>query len=183
LGSAQLYGLAACLCVAAPCEAATVPIGPDDTQIGLTVYAFGMFAQSGHFSRFTGTLRIDTDHLADCQIRIRVEASSLDMGVTSRTRMGIGPGLLDASTYPALLYSGVCDPKHGEGDLTMHGVTRHVTVTEARSGNRISATFSLRRQDYGIKGMPGLIGGKIGVVFSVDLPPALAAKLPALPPP
>jgi polyisoprenoid-binding protein YceI len=181
--SARLYGLVACFCAASPCDAALVPIVPGDTQIGLTVYAFGVFAQSGHFTRFTGTLQLDPDQLASCQIRIKVEAASLDMGVPGRTHMGIGPGLLDASTYPELLYSGACDPNHGEGDLTMHGVTRHVRVTEGRSGNRISATFSLRRQDYGIKGMPGLIGNRIGVVFSVDLPPALAAKLPALPPP
>ena len=173
------FGLCALLMTSpGPCPAAQVPLDPADTRIGLTVYALGLFAQDGHFTRFSGNLRFDPAHPTDCRVEVKVDAASLDMGAATRTRTALGTSMLDAAHYPDLLYAGACTPARTEGQLTLHGVRRSLTVSQTRRANSITATATLRRQDYGIHGLPALIGAKIDILFTMDLPPTLAEQLP-----
>ena len=59
----------------------------------------------------------------------------------------------------------------------MHGVTQPLSLAPQRAGDEISATGSLRRQDFGVVGLPGLIGRRVDLLLSVTLPPGLAAQI------
>jgi polyisoprenoid-binding protein YceI len=158
--------------------AAQVKLAPDDARIGLTAYALGVLPQSGRFSRFSGSLQFDPAHPQLCHVQLTVDVTSLAMGAAIYTRTALGASLLDAAHYPTLSYDGACDLARTTGQLTLHGVTRSLVLDETRVGARITATGKLRRQDYGILGVPALIGSSIGLVFSVELPADLAAQLP-----
>ncbi len=155
-------------------QAAELSLTPADTRIGLTIYAMGMFPQSGHFSRFTGTLRVDPGHPESCHVDLKVEIASLAMSTQTATRMSLGPSMLDAAHFPTLSYQGSCNPAHTVGKLTLHGITDTLTLTATRAAGTITANGSLRRQDYAVLGMTGLVGSTVNIVFAVDLPPALA---------
>lgn len=161
----------------APLALRSVELVPANTQIGITVYALGMFAQSGHYTHFHGTLQIDQAHPDSCKITMHVEIPSLDMGTESRTSLALGPDMLDPAHYPTMDYAGLCNRPTTTGQLTLHGVTRQLTLSETQSGEHMIATGTLQRRDYGISGRPGLIGGSIAIVFAVDVPPAIAALL------
>jgi len=159
-------------------HAGVMQLMPADARVGLTVYAMGMFPQAGRFSRFAGTLSVQPGHPETCHVAIQVEVASLEMSTQAGTHMALGPTMLDASQFPKLTYDGDCAPTSSSGQLTLHGVTRPLTLVATRDDKGISAHGSLRRQDYAIRGFPGLVGGTINVVFSVDLPPDLAKELP-----
>ncbi len=63
-----------------------------------------------------------------------------------------------------------------EGDLTMHGVTKHITekgtITTAADGTaKAESTFNVNAEDYGIK-IPSVVRGKIAeqIAVTVNIP-------------
>ena len=135
----------------------------------------GLWPVAGHFTRFTGQLQVDPAHAQDCTVALNIDVSSLQMADPERARLATGPKLLDALQYPMLTYQGSCAGGHAAGMLTMHGVTRKLDLTAKRAGQTVTATGTLRRQDYGVDGLPGLIGRTIKLTFAVSLPDDLAA--------
>ncbi len=165
--------LAAHPCCAAP---VTVPLGPETARIALTVFAVGLWPVPGRFERFSGRLTVDPA-AGDCRISVAVEVASLRMAGSGRTRLALGPSLLDATRYPKLAYDGTCNATAASGRLTLHGVTQPLFLRPQCAGNQVSATGSLHRQDFGIIGLPGLIGRRVDLLLSVTLPQGLAAQL------
>jgi len=156
----------------------TVPLQPDDTQLGLTVYVMGLFAQPGLFHRFAGALTVGPAAAAGrCRVELRIEMASLQMDDPARTRAALGPELLDAAHYPDQVFSGACAGRQIAGALTLHGNTHNLTLTMRRSGETLIATGNLHRDDFGIRGMPGLIGGRVDMRVTIALPPGVAARL------
>jgi polyisoprenoid-binding protein YceI len=158
--------------------ATTLQLVPANTQMGLTVYAMGMFPQAGHFGKFSGTLSVEPGHPESCRVAMQVDVTSLVMSTQTGTHTALSPTMLDPARFPTLGFEGDCDPGNTHGQLTLHGVTRALTLTATRDAKGISAHGTLRRQDFGIVGFPALIGSTIKVVFSVDLPPGLAEEIP-----
>ena len=176
---------AALLALINTCEAAplTMQIEPDNARIGLTVFAVGLFPVPGEFHRFSGNLRVDPASPGSCDVSLDVTVASLQMDDPGRTPVALGPRLLDAAHFPTLHYSGTCSAGVATGLLTMHGVTHPLSFTASRDGDAVDARGSLRRGDFGVSGLPGLVGRRVDMRFSVTLPPGLAAQLqPARPP-
>ena len=164
-----------CLTTAADAHTRQIPLLPPATRAEFTSYAMGLWPIDGHFTRFTGQLLVDPAHAQDCTVTLNVDVSSLEMTDPDRARTATGPKLLDAPHFPTLTYQGNCAGGHAAGMLTMHGVTRKLELTARRAGQVVTATGTLRRQDFGIDGLPGLIGRTIKLTFAVSLPDDLAA--------
>jgi polyisoprenoid-binding protein YceI len=156
---------------------ATVPIGPQSTQIDLVTYALGLFGLPAEFQRFSGTLSADPADPQSCKVSITIQAASLHMDDQSRQSLATGPKLLDVARFPTLHYEGSCADHHLVGSLTMHGVTHPLALQASRDGDEIIAQGSLRRGDYDMNGLPGLIGRTVHITFKVALPSGLAAAL------
>ncbi len=169
---------AAICCLALATSAAAAPrqivLSPPDTSVAFTSYAMGLFAITGHFTRFTGHLLIDPGNPQDCTVALQIDVASLEMADPARARLATGPKMLDQPHFPMLAYQGSCAHGHAAGLLTMHGQTRSLELTASRSGPRVTAIGTLRRQDYGIDGLPGLVGRTIKLTFAVSLPDELA---------
>jgi polyisoprenoid-binding protein YceI len=157
---------------AAPTE---IALTPSTAQVTFTSYALSLFPVGGHFTRFRGTLRVDPAHPEACAVSLKIEAASLIMASPARTSEAIGPKILDAAAFPTLTYKGDCTGGQATGDLTLHGTTRTITLQTVRSAGQVAASGNLLRQDYGINGLPGLVGRTIRVGFTANLPPQLAS--------
>ena len=171
-------GLLACLTylpALAHAEIRQVPLTPPATRAEFTSYAMGLWPIAGHFTRFTGQLQVDPSHAEDCTVVLNIDVSSLEMADPERARTAAGPKLLDAPHFPTLTYQGSCAGGHAAGMLTMHGVTHKLELSAKRSGQVVTAVGTLRRQDFGVDGLPGLIGRTIKLTFAVSLPDDLAA--------
>ena len=151
-----------------------IPLTPPGTKAEFTTYALGLWPIPGHFTRFTGQLQVDPAHAQDCTVTLNIDVSSLEMADPERARLATGPKLLDQPRYPSLTYQGSCAGGRAAGLLTMHGVTHRLELTAKRTGRVVTATGTLHRQDYGLDGLPGLIGRTIKLTFAVSLPDDLA---------
>lgn len=93
---------------------------------------------------------------------------------------------MESSTFPKSTFEGKVIPAAGEdlakpgqhavtveGDLTMHGVTKHVTekgtITVNADGTmKAESDFNVKPEDYGIK-IPGVVRGKIAEQIAVKV--------------
>jgi polyisoprenoid-binding protein YceI len=119
----------------------------------------------GQFRDFNGDIRIDRANPKQSSVEFTIQAASIDTGNGNRDEHLRGPDFFDATKFPAITFkSTAVTPKSATefdviGDLTMHGVTKRVTLPVSflgfgktargeKGGFEIETT--LNRKDYGI---------------------------------
>ena len=152
-----------------------VPLAPPASRLRYTVYALGLMPIQADFERFAGSLEYDPAKPANCRVRIKVEVASLHMDDPDRNRIALGVTMLDAAHYPSMRFSGRCQGAKLVGDLTLHGVTHRLSMTVSRNGTHVAATGVVQRREFGIKGLPGLVGEHVRFRLDADLPPGTPA--------
>jgi polyisoprenoid-binding protein YceI len=144
----------------------------------------GMFAQPA------GTVMLDEATPANSRINATINVNSITTGVEERDTHLKSPDFFDAAKYPAITFvsTGVSRSSATSysvtGNLTMHGVTRPVTLAVTASppfnhagGIRrgIEATTSVNRKDFGLRWeFPGegagvVVGDNIQITINAEL--------------
>ena len=128
----------------------------------------GMSVWRGKFNENSGTVVLDREAQSGT-VDITINTNSIDLGLEKlHTHLkGADPGMLDVAKYPTATYKGKLAkfkdgaPTEVQGDLTLHGVTKPVTLT-IRSFKCMShpmkkkefcgadAVGSFSREDFGI---------------------------------
>lgn len=120
---------------------------------------------TGQFRDFSGNISIDRANPAKSSVEFTIQAASIDTGNDNRDEHLRSPDFFDAAKFPAITFKSTSvTPKSATefdvtGDLTMHGVTRRVTLPVSflgfgrtargeKAGFEIETT--LNRKDYGI---------------------------------
>jgi polyisoprenoid-binding protein YceI len=165
------------LCLAAPAYAAApVPtlLTPADATISYTAFALDLLPVTGTFKQFAGTVTVPPG-TQDCRVQMQVQIASLRMDDTDRQRQALAPDMLDATHFPTMGFTGTCQGQSLTGRLTLHGVTRPVSLTIRREAGHVICTGTLQRRDFGIRGLTGLVAPRIHIRLNVTLPPDLGA--------
>jgi polyisoprenoid-binding protein YceI len=161
----------------------------------------------GEFGSMSGTMEFDGKSIASIQVDATIDATSISTRDEKRDGHLKSPDFFDVAKYPTLTFKSTkVVPGTGGafklvGDLTMHGVTKEVTldvtapsqiIKGMRGESRVaaSATAKINRQDFGVKWNSNLDGGGVAVSDSVaitldieaKLPPAAAPAAPPAPP-
>jgi polyisoprenoid-binding protein YceI len=119
----------------------------------------------GQFRDFDGKINIDRANPAKSSVEFTIQAASIDTGNTNRDEHLRSADFFDAAKYPTIAFKSTSvTPKSATefavaGDLTMHGVTRRVTLPVSflgfgktargeKAGFEIETTVN--RKDYGI---------------------------------
>jgi polyisoprenoid-binding protein YceI len=121
---------------------------------------------TGRFRDFNAAVSIDRADPARSSVEFTIQAASIDTGENTRDEHLRSPDFFEATKYPTLAFkSSVVTPKSATrfdvtGDLTMHGVTRRITLPveflgfgkDARGNERagFSIETTLDRKDYNI---------------------------------
>jgi polyisoprenoid-binding protein YceI len=140
----------------------------------------GLSVWRGKFTQSAGKVVYDKDAKSGT-IDVTVQIASIDFGVPKLDEHAKSPEIFDAAKYPTATYSGKftkfngSGPTEAEGTLTMHGVTKPVTLTidsflckpspmtkKEVCGADASATFD--RSEFGID-----FGQKFGFKMAVTL--------------
>jgi polyisoprenoid-binding protein YceI len=113
----------------------------------------------GKFSKFSGTIVVDREHPEQSSVNVKIAASSIDTGITKRDDHLRGE-LFDVAKYPEITFKSRRVKQTGAnsgqivGDLTMHGVTREITLNvqlDSNAGTRWRVTTApLRRSEFGL---------------------------------
>jgi polyisoprenoid-binding protein YceI len=173
-----VLGLAAGVALAAP---VTYQVDPSHTYPSFEADHFGgLSTWRGKFDSSSGTIVLDKD-AGTGTVDITVDTSSIDLGHAKLNEHVKSAEMLDVQKYPTASYKGTfTDFKNGvptevHGELTLHGVTKPVTLTinrltckvtpmspKERCGADASATFN--RADFGVN-----YGDKYGFNMAVKL--------------
>ncbi len=139
----------------------------------------------GEFGQFSGTVVGEPGDATSGQLEVTIQAASLTTGNEGRDNHLKSADFFDVETYPTLSYksSKVTALGDGEfeiaGDLTMHGVTKPVTlkaeisdeVASPFGGTKIgvSATGKIDREAFGLTWNQALEAGGVAVGKDVTL--------------
>jgi polyisoprenoid-binding protein YceI len=137
----------------------------------------------GEFTKLSGTVVYDAANPANSSLEARVEVASISTREPQRDAHLKSPDFFDAEKFPELTFRSKQVVNEGDewkvkGDLTIHGVTREVTLTvegptpevkDPWGGFRIGATAEtkIHRKDFGLTWNMALEAG--GVVVGDDV--------------
>jgi polyisoprenoid-binding protein YceI len=182
----NLLGLlpALALLAAVPAHAAPVNYKIDayHSEVGFTIRH--MFSKvNGHFNKFSGTFVYDAQDPTASTVKVSIEAASIYTAVDRRDEHLRSPDFFDVAKFPTLEFVSKSvkavdkDKLEITGDLTMHGVTKPVTLTASFLGggpgmdkvNRVGfeAAGSLNRKDFGVSWNKAMDAG--GVLLGEDV--------------
>jgi polyisoprenoid-binding protein YceI len=127
-----LITLGATSAIAAP---TTYSVDPDHTHPSFEVDHFGgLSTWRGTFKRTSGTVEIDTAARSGT-VDVVIDTATVDLAHDKLNEHVSSPEMLDVAKYPTAEYKGKFvefangAPKTISGDLTLHGVTKPVTLT------------------------------------------------------
>ena len=124
----------------------------------------------GRFTDFGGCLHQVASDVTRSRVAVTIDAGSIDTDLPDRDRELRGPDFLDVERYPQITFRSrevsAADGLKILGDLTMHGVTRSITLEAREPGVpglgaelAFEATATLKRRDFGITWNKLLDGG------------------------
>ena len=147
-------------------------------------YTYGIFRQA------QARVTLDHENPSATQFQLTINAESIDTNNEGRDKHLKGPDFFDVATYPAITFQSttvvpVNEPKRivyqVTGDLTMHGVTRQVTLPiellgegpgpdgQGQHAGFLSQT-ELKRSDFGMTKFleNNMVGDAIGITVSFE---------------
>ena len=138
----------------------------------------------GRFNNISGSFAIDPADPANSKFEFTVKTDSIDTGNQGRDNHLKGPDFFNARQFPTITFKSKSVESAGKdaykvtGDLTLHGVTKEVTLkvdhTGAGAGMRgekisgIHTELGLKRSDFGMKNMMGAVADDVTVVVSIE---------------
>jgi polyisoprenoid-binding protein YceI len=139
----------------------------------------------GDFTKLSGSLAYDASNPANSSLEARAEVASINTRDEQRDAHLKSPDFFDAEKFPELTFRSKQVAQDGDGlrvtgDLTIHGVTREVTLTvegptpevkDPWGGYRIGATAEtkIRRKDFGMTFNMALEAGGVVVGDEVKI--------------
>jgi polyisoprenoid-binding protein YceI len=180
----KLTPLLVLLALAPLLHADTLKIDPVHSTVGFKIRH--LFANvTGRFTDVSGTINVDADHPENASVQATIGVASIDTANAKRDSDLKAPNFFDADKYPTMTYKSTKVVVSGTeavvtGDLTLHGVTKPVTLHVIFNGKGPgmmggittgwSATGSLKRSDYGLTWTKTIEGTQlVGDDVSIDL--------------
>ena len=125
----------------------------------------------------------DDTNLENASIWIKVKVADINTGSQKRDKDLLGPNFFNEEKFPFVIFKSVSitasndDTYRVTGELTLHGVTKKVTVSAVKTGqfqdpsgevrSGFETRFSVKRSDYGMKYMTA-VADKVELTASVE---------------
>jgi polyisoprenoid-binding protein YceI len=144
---------------------------------------------TGDFKKFEGTIHVDMDHPEKSSVSATIDVASIDSKNDKRDEDLRSPDFFEVAKYPTITFKSKSVKKTGAesgdiiGDLTMHGVTKEITLHakflgkgkgmggKAISGWQVTAD-PIKRADYGLNWSKAVEGTAVvgeEVTISIDV--------------
>jgi polyisoprenoid-binding protein YceI len=177
--------------------ATTTTYGIDKTHSDATFSVRHLLSKvRGRFSDFEGTIAFDEQHPEQSSVEISIHAASIDTSVADRDAHLRSADFFDVERFSTLTFRSGAIAATGKdefrvaGDLTIHGVTRPVSLAveylgKARDpwGNEriaFEAQTTINRKDYGLNWNAALetggvlVGDEVTITLSLQAVPKQA---------
>ena len=137
----------------------------------------------GRFKDVSGTMTVDAKNAAANRFELTTKVDGIDTNNAKRDEHLKSPDFFNAKQHPTITFKSksakqVDGGLEVSGDLSLHGVTKPVTIvfkggksTEFPKGvQRIgyTADFTIKRSDFGMDKMLEAVGDEVQVQFAVE---------------
>jgi polyisoprenoid-binding protein YceI len=149
-------------------DAKVYEVSKNYTTLSFTATKWMVFKEQGLFEDFSGPLTYSAEDPEKCKIDVTVKAASLNTRNAGRDKVLRSDDFFDVERYPTLSFHSTRvfatgkDSYDVTGDLTIHGITRQITIPVKTIGVRaiqgvgelagFETTFTIDRRDFGILG-------------------------------
>lgn len=166
-------------------QTSTWTIDPAHSSANFQIRHMGVSNVHGSLGSIKGTVNYNEKDITQSTVETTIDATTVSTGVDARDKDLKSPNYFDVEKYPTLTFKSTSITNSGGklqliGDLTLHGVTKSVTLDvdgpappqtgrdgKIRSG--FSAEGTLHRTDFGIGAkVPSAMVGD-DVKFSIDV--------------
>jgi polyisoprenoid-binding protein YceI len=171
---------------AAWAQASQWQIDPAHTTAAFTVRHMGISNVHGRFTKLEGSATVDDSDITKSSVNTTIYVDSVDTGVQMRDNDLKSPNYFDAAQFQTITFKSKSVSKNGDklkvlGDLTIHGVTKEVTLdvdgpsAPIKQGPNLrrglSATTTINRKDFGVgaKAPAAMIGEDIQIQIDAEL--------------
>ena len=158
-------------------------VDPSHTQIGFSISHLGLTNFSGLFAGASGTLRLDPAKPTESTLEIAIATASVTTTVPALNEQLKGDQWFDTAHFPTATFTSTKIVWAGKqsativGDLTLHGVTKPVTLEAHLVGSGVNpldkaftagfeATGAIKRSDFGIKTYLPLLGDDVHLTIA-----------------
>jgi polyisoprenoid-binding protein YceI len=164
-------------------HAETFKIDPVHSSIVFGIKHLGVTDFYGRFNDVSGKAVFDKEDPSKSSLEISIPVESVDTKNEKRDQDLKGPDFFNAKQFPVMVFKskkveGSGDTYKVTGDLTLHGVTKPLTLEiqrgaegkgmegEIRGGGETH--FSIKRSDFGMNFMQGPLGDEVKVILSLE---------------
>jgi polyisoprenoid-binding protein YceI len=161
----------------------TFKIDPVHSSIVFSVKHLGVTDFYGRFNDVSGKVVFDKADPSKSSVEVTIPVESIDTHNEKRDQHLKSPDFFNAKQFPTIVFKsksveGTGDTYKATGDLSLHGVTKPMTLEikrgtdgkgmegEIRGGGE--ARFTLKRSDFGMNFMQGGLGDEVTVLLSLE---------------
>jgi polyisoprenoid-binding protein YceI len=171
-------------CGAVAHAADTYTVDPVHSSISFMISHASISNIHGRFNDFSGKITIDSADPAKSSFMLSIPIDSIDTNNVKRDEHLRAPDYFNAKQFPALTFQStkvkaVDGGYEVAGDLTMHGVTKPITlkldgghqVVEFPKGTKrigVTSEFTVKRSDFGMEVDPKALGDEVTVVVGIE---------------
>ena len=175
---------------AALAQAVPYAVDPAHSEVDFAIKHMAISTVHGRFSIKSGTVMYDATNPLKSSVEAVIDVKSVSTGEPKRDGHLNSPDFFDTAKYPTAEFKSSSVKKVGDGydvfgDLTMHGVTKPVTLhleepskeqigTDGKPHRGFSATTQINRKDFGlvwngsVKSGDSVLGDDIKMTFEVE---------------
>ena len=161
----------------------TYKVDPTNSSVIFGVKHNGVTNFYGAFKDISGTVTFDSADALKSSVEITVPVESVDTRNEKRDQHLKSPDFFNAKQFPTITFKSTKVEGSGDnykitGDLTIHGVTKPVTVDfqrgpdgkggQGKSVGGGEARFTIKRSDYDMKFMVGPLADDVNIILSLE---------------
>ncbi len=163
-------------------QAGAYKADPNHTQVVWSVDHMGFSILTGMFGQITGSLTIDPKEPAKAKLEVEVPMSGLAVTSEKFAKHLATPEFLDVARHPTATFRSTSIEASGDkativGDLTLHGVTKPVTLQAVFHGVGVnpmnkaetigfSATGKVKRSDFGLGAFAPVVSDEVDLTIA-----------------
>jgi len=136
----------------------------------------------GRFNEPMGEVTIDDADPTKSTFSLELQTQKVDTGIQKRDDHLRSPDFFNAKQFPTIKFASTAVKKTDKGyevtgDLTLHGVTKPVTLNIEQTGQGamgprqiigFETTVDLKRSDFGMKNMVGPAADDVRLIISLE---------------
>ncbi len=154
------------------------------SSISFMISHAGISDIHGRFNDFGGTITIDAADPAKSTFLLTIPVESIDTNNVKRDEHLRAPDYFNVKQFPTMTFQstkvkGIEGGFEVTGDLTLHGVTKPLTlklkggdkVVEFPKGTKrigLVSAFTIRRSDFGVTAEPKNLGDEIPILVGIE---------------